>query len=243
MGTQPGGSAAPWCLSSSGLGCPQLCCWFLTSFGDLGLIVLLGGRGEEGDLGCFKSLLRCITPFPPSFCTGQNRQKGNKLGRPLTELLGKQSVPSPHPVPFGEYFRAKPSPSGCALRSAWGSPSPAAPSRRSDGKGTDFWNWFCSWKPSLHPSLLPPHLLRGHMSDAGCAPVPNKGARCARCRRFGTGEVQGGLLVGVGTAGVGQGEKEWGGMQCPNRLPQSTDATPEHVLEVELSPTTPAVSS
>lgn len=55
--------------------------------------------------------------------------------------------------------------------------------------------------------------------------------------------MQGALLVGVEAAGMGQGEKERGEMQRPNGIPQSTDASPEHVLEVELSPTTPAASS
>ena len=171
---------------------PSSACLFFTSFGGLGFIVLRGGR-----LGMLKKFYVMHPQFPPSFSPVKNRRKGNKLGRLVTVLLGKISVPLPRPAPFGDCLQepnlAVPhTPRAPRREKRVGSSSAAASSRRKVGgaKGIDFGNIFRGLEAL--PASLPLRRAVPTCSRTICPKLEalqprNKGLWSAQSHQFGTG--------------------------------------------------------
>lgn len=135
--------------------------------------------------------------FPPSFSPVKTRRKGNKLGRLVTVLLGKISVPLPRPAPFGDCLQepnlAVPhTPRAPRREKRVGSSSAAASSRRKVGgaKGIDFGNIFRGLEAL--PASLPLRRAVPTCSRTICPKLEalqprNKGLWSAQSHQFGTG--------------------------------------------------------
>lgn len=149
--------------------------------------------------------------FPPSFSPVKNRRKGNKLGRLVTVLLGKISVPLPHPAPFGDCLQepnlAVPhTPRAPRREKRVGSSSAAASSRRKVGgaKGIDFGNIFRGLEAL--PASLPLRRAVPTCSRTICPKLEalqprNKGLWSAQSHQFGTGGERRGWGGAGGTSG------------------------------------------
>lgn len=135
--------------------------------------------------------------FPPGLSPVKTRRKGNKLGRLVTVLLGKISVPLPRPVPFGDCLQepnlAVPhTPRAPRREKRVGSSSAAASSRRKVGgaKGIDFGNIFRGLEAL--PASLPLRRAVPTCSRTICPKLEalqprNKGLWSAQSHQFGTG--------------------------------------------------------
>lgn len=185
---------------------PSSACLFFTSFGGLGFIVLQGGR-----LGMLKKFYVMHPQFPPGFSPVKTRRKGNKLGRLVTVLLGKISVPLPRPAPFGDCLQepnlAVPhTPRAPRREKRVGSSSAAASSRRKVGgaKGIDFGNIFRGLEAL--PASLPLRRAVPTCSRTICPKLEalqprNKGLWSAQSHQFGTGGERRGWGGAGGTSG------------------------------------------